>query len=67
MTPADFWWQEEIKVLQTLAVKAQLAAQIEKMQKLQDERYKTWLVVACTGGSLVAFLIALYAMFFIKR
>ena len=65
--PVDSWWQEEIRVLQTLAVEAQLEEHIAEMQKQQDERYKTWLVVACTGASLIAFLVALYAIFFVKK
>lgn len=57
--PAEDWWQQEIKLLYATALRQRVA----ELRRLQDEQYCRVLVSVCVATVLVAFAMALYAMF----
>ena len=57
--PAEDWWQQEIKLLYATALRQRVA----ELRRVQDEQYSRVLVSVCVATVLLAFAMALCAMF----
>lgn len=65
-TPADAWWQEEIRMLRMLESQTMHAEAVTRLRNEADERNKTRLVTVVVVGTLAVLSVALYAMRYLK-